>query len=216
VARYIAEHGLFAPDLDVFAMLAKRLGRLGLPSTTRSYGRVFKHDATTDPPEDLHGQAKLIFTSPPYLKVIEYGKYNWVRLWFLGEEWREIDRALMTTSSLDKYLGFMRKSLASMRQVVADDGFVGLVIGDVRRGDSQLELAHLVRDRVALPAGWHCHGVINDRLPTAHKVSRIWKTNTGRATKTDRVLLLSPSDTQLPSLGPLRWNAPAFSDSEDQ
>lgn len=148
--------------------------------------------------------------------MIEYGKYNWVRLWFLGEDWREVDNALMTTSSLPRYLEFVRKSLDSMREMLVDDGYVGLVIGDVRRGQSHLELAHLVRDEVAIPDGWHCHGVICDRLPTAHKVSRIWKTNTGRATKTDRILLLSQSKAKLPPLGPVRWDRPSFVGVESQ
>jgi hypothetical protein len=76
VARYIEEHGLVAPDVDVFDMISKRLTRLGLPSTTRSYGTIARRDATADVPEELRGKARLIFTSPPYLKVIEYGKYN--------------------------------------------------------------------------------------------------------------------------------------------
>lgn len=216
VAGYIEEHGLVAPDLDVFDMVSKRLGRLGLPSTTRSCGTIAQRDATVEVPDELRGKARLILTSPPYLKVIEYGKYNWVRLWFLGENWRDVDSALMTTSSLPKYLQFMRRSLDRMREVVAEDGFVGLVIGDVRRGESQLELGHLVRDEVAIPGGWHCHGVIRDRLPTGHKVSRIWKTDTGGATKTDRILLLSPSETELPMLGPILWGPPSFSDAESQ
>jgi hypothetical protein len=116
----------------------------------------------------------------------------------------------MATSSLSKYLEFMRKSLDSMREMVVEDGYVGLVIGDVRRGKSQLKLAHLVRDEVAIPSGCYCHGVISDRLPTAHKVSRIWKSNTGRATQTDRILLLSPSKSELPPLGSVHWGSRHF------
>lgn len=216
IARYVEEHGLVAPDVNVFAMLSERLRKLGLPPATCTYGTIAHRDATAETPEELRGKANLILTSPPYLQVIEYGKYNWVRLWFLGEDWRDVDDALTTTSSLPRYLEFMRRSLESMRDAVSEDGYVALVIGDVRRGESQLELAHLVRDEVAIPCGWYCHGVIRDRLPTAHKVSRIWKTNTGRATKTDRVLLLSPSKVRLPPLGPVRWYPPTFSNVESE
>jgi DNA modification methylase len=37
----------------------------------------------------------MVFTSPPYLQVIKYAKYNWVRLWFLGEEPSLVDEQLM-------------------------------------------------------------------------------------------------------------------------
>ena len=36
----------------------------------------------------------LIFTSPPYLRVVRYGKFNWIRLWLLGESVEAIDRNL--------------------------------------------------------------------------------------------------------------------------
>jgi hypothetical protein len=187
---------------------------LGLPNTTREYGDAFLHDATKPPPDRLAGNVRLVFSSPPYLQVMEYGKYNWVRLWFLGDEWREVDRRLMSTGSLPKYMDFMDGVLTSLRRVVAADGFVALVIGDVRSRGRDLRLAHIVRDEVALAHGWHCHGVIVDRVPQRHKVSRIWKT-AGRATKTDRILLLSPADRPLPPLGPIRWANSTFPLTED-
>ena len=29
-------------------------------------------------------RARLVVTSPPYLRVVKYGYYNWLRTWFLG------------------------------------------------------------------------------------------------------------------------------------
>ncbi len=208
VERYISKHGLVAPECDVFAMLELRLARLQLPSTTLDCGRSWAQDATA--PIAMEERPKLVLTSPPYLQVISYGKYNWVRLWFLGAEATSVDRALCTTSSLPRYLVFMESVLLSLRDVVAEDGYVALVIGDVRRGEQQLDLAAAVRDSVALPAGWHDHGTLIDRLPTRHKVSRIWKQQSGRATKTDRILLLSPRAVELPPLSPIRWTLPSF------
>lgn len=215
VERYIAEHGLVAPDIDAFTMLGRRVEMLELPAKTACYGRALLHDATEPPPAEIRGKAKLIFTSPPYLQVIQYGKYNWVRLWFLGHEWRDVDSKLTMTSSLERYLEFIGGCLDSMREAVVDDGFVGLVIGDVRRPGGDIELGHVVRDRVALPRGWHCHGVIVDRVPGCHKVSRIWKSSRGRATKTDRIVLLSPQPCRLPALERIRWLPPAFRNTKE-
>lgn len=209
VASYIVEHGLVAPDCDVFAMLGTRARRLRLPSTPRRAGRAWRQDATK--PLALGAErARLVLTSPPYLKVIQYGKYNWVRLWFLGEEAKQVDAALTTTSSLSRYLEFMTDVLAGLENAVTPDGFVALVIGDVRRGEEQLDLAGAVAEQVAAPGGWHCHGTIVDRLPTRHKVSRIWKNQAGRATKVDRILLLSREERRLPPIAPVRWALPSF------
>jgi site-specific DNA-methyltransferase (adenine-specific) len=207
VAKYIEQHGLEKPEVDVFQMLRDRVQRLKLPSETMVRGKAWLQDATADPPSWLRNtKPKLIFTSPPYLQVIKYGKYNWVRLWFLGESSREVDDKLMASASLDRYVDFMTKVCINLRTVLADDGYLCFVIGDVRRETGQLNLAEEVWERVAQPLGWYRHGIIADHLPAGQKVSRIWKNNEGRATKVDRLLLLSPTKQDLPPLKAIRWS----------
>ncbi|MEU9845769.1 hypothetical protein AB0C69_41990, partial [Actinomadura sp. NPDC048032] len=206
VAKYIEEHGLERPEVNVFEMLRRRLERLDLPPAKREGGKSWTHDATSTPPPWLvQRRPKLVFTSPPYLQVIKYGKYNWVRLWFLGETSSAVDRRLMASASLPRYLDFMRSVSTNIRRVVAEDGFVCFVIGDVRRGEDDLNLAQAVWDEVLQDQGWYLHGIIADEIPQDRKVSRIWKHNSGRATKVDRILLLSPTRRQLPSVGQTSW-----------
>ncbi len=211
VRNYINSHRLEPPEVDVFAMLRRRLDQLNLPDKSIEGGEAWSQDATAPPPDWLREQkAKLIFTSPPYLQVIKYGKYNWVRLWFLGEEPKAVDERLTDTASLPRYRTFMRETLTNLGSVVREDGYVCLVLGDVRRSDDEsINLARDVWDEVAAPdGGWRLHGIVTDRLPSGRKVSRIWKDSPGRATKTDRILILSRSGdrTHLPPLGRIGWN----------
>jgi site-specific DNA-methyltransferase (adenine-specific) len=224
VRRYIETHGLKAPEVDVFAMLRRRLEQLDLPASSVEGGDVWKQDAKAESPMWLREEkVKLVFTSPPYLQTIKYGKYNWVRLWFLGHEPKTIDERLTDTASLDRYRTFMRATLQNLEGIVRPDGFVCLVIGDVRQRDSKrrtserhdanprdakpVDLAGDVWETVAKPAGWRLHGVVADHMPSGPKVSRIWKDNPGRATKTDRILILSRGgDTcELPALDRISW-----------
>jgi site-specific DNA-methyltransferase (adenine-specific) len=207
VRRYIRDHELKAPDVDVFGMLRARAEQYQLPENSISGGRSWLGDAAKPAPEELRiSKPKLVFTSPPYLQVIKYGKYNWVRLWFLKKEARSVDQGLMASASLTRYLRFMKKVLEGIKSTVDPAGYVCLVIGDVRRGGQQLNLAEEVWRNVAEPAGWHLHGTVVDRLPPGHKVSRIWKDNPGRATKTDRLLLMSPwPGVSLPALPEIDW-----------
>jgi len=81
---------------------------------------------------------------------------------------------------------------------VREDGYVCLVIGDVRRGEREIDLAAAVA-RVAVPgSGLRFVGSIVDRLPPGHKVSRIWGERRGRATKTERILILRGPRAPLP------------------
>jgi len=194
VRGYIAEHRLKPPDVDVVDMVRRKADRMCIPLSAARRGRAWKADARR--PGDLReGLAKLVFTSPPYLGVINYGKYNWIRLWMLGYEARQVDRELMATASLRRYLDFIAEVLSRLREVVRSDGYVCLMIGDVRNKSSgaTLNLAETVWRDTAAPTGWRRLGVLNDHLPEQHKVSRIWgHGKMGRATKVDRILILAP------------------------
>jgi site-specific DNA-methyltransferase (adenine-specific) len=209
VRRYIADHRLEPPTVDVFQMLRRRIDQLQLPEERISGGDVWTQDVLAPPPSWLQQKrVKLIFTSPPYLQVIKYGKYNWVRLWFLGEDPKDVDQRLTDTSSMSRYRSFMRGALDNFSSVVRDDGYLCLVIGDVRRTDEDINLAEDVWENVASVQGWHLHGIVTDHLPAGRKVSRIWKGNPGRATKTDRILILRRGGPTavLPGLDRIDWS----------
>jgi hypothetical protein len=213
VSRYIHEHRLLPPDIDVFDLLKAKLARMHLPNTTATRGRAWQQDARDSVPRWLReNPAKLIFTSPPYLRVIKYGKYNWVRLWMLKQDPKDVDNRLVATESLQKYQAFMAQVLLHLDQAVRDDGYLCLMIGDVRECETgeTINLAEHVWERAASPLGWQRVTVIADHLPTQHKVSRIWKHSRGNATKTDRILIMSKSSNmcrKLPGLGPIRWSS---------
>ena len=76
-------------------------------------------------------RVRLVVTSPPYLRVVKYGYYNWLRTWFLGFDAREIDATLDDAHHREPYLLFLREVLADLRPILADDAVVVLVIGDV-------------------------------------------------------------------------------------
>jgi site-specific DNA-methyltransferase (adenine-specific) len=210
VRQYIDTHRLQAPNVDVFQMIAAKANRMSLPDARAVRGRVWLGDARC--PSALSTPARLVFTSPPYLGVIKYGKYNWIRLWMLGHEPKKVDEGLVATASLTKYIQFMSEVLMGVASVVANDGYLCLMIGDVTdRANKQntLNLAETVWENAAKKAGWRRLGVVNDRLPEQHKVSRIWgKNKRGNATKVDRILVLAPpgSTHELPpAIGRFSW-----------
>jgi len=206
VLKYIRDHDLVAPEVDVLEMLASRLGRyrdyLVLPRT----GMAWAQDASVPGGmETRNSKAKLVFSSPPYLHVMKYGKFNWIRLWLLGETPREVDESLFSTGSLTKYLRFMSAVLGRLANVIQEDGLICLVIGDVTGGGRTIRLAEHVAEN-CVPANIGISEIVEDRLPGNRKVSRIWGETKGMATKTDRILILSAKGYgALPSLPAFRW-----------
>jgi site-specific DNA-methyltransferase (adenine-specific) len=171
VLSYAYNHRLVMPDRDVFACLRAKLDLLGADSMPREYtrGEALHCDVRALPDamapliERYGKKPRLLVTSPPYLGVIKYGRYNWIRLWFLD---RDSDQAMdrgadrvavpggrtggpggrpealdrLTDSRLDdghkdlrSYLLFMREAMAATYLVMDDECLAAWVIGDVSR-----------------------------------------------------------------------------------
>jgi hypothetical protein len=209
VKKYIASHCLRAPEVDVLAAVSHRIEHLEPRPKGFTRGSAWIQDVQA-PIAWPQGTAKasLIFASPPYLQVMKYGKLNWIRLWLLGYEPVDVDRRLFTSASLANYREFMTASLKRMRARLRQDGYICLVIGDVSRGEKTVNLATEVADSCAERAGLRVLDVIDDHLPVKHKVSRIWGETRGRATKTDRILILgAPKARRLPAHPTIDWSS---------
>ena len=144
-------------------------------------------------------RARLVVTSPPYLRVVKYGYYNWLRTWFLGFDAREIDATLDDAHHREPYLAFLRDSLAGLRPILTDDAVIVLVIGDVetdrgRKIRGGIGLAERVWEVAAEPEGYKLAGVALDDVAANRKMTKLWGDEAGQATKTDRILVLGASE----------------------
>ncbi len=182
------------PDRDVFEVLTTRVKRQlakgGLPGSGHViYGDVRELDQKIE-----HNSIQLLFTSPPYLKVIKYGLYNWIRLWFLTESGghEEVDEVLDDTHAIFEYLEFMKDTLtATLPLIDQERGVSCWAIGDVKG----LNLAWTVwchaangieiesKDGSVLK--YKLIAIVEDYIPTEQKVTKIWKTVIHKAVRID-------------------------------
>ena len=138
----------------------------------------------------LPDRARLVVTSPPYLRVLKYGYYNWLRTWLLGFDAAAIDAELDAAHRREPYLVFLREVLADLRPALTDDGIAVVVIGDVEmdRGkpsDEGIGLAERAWEEAALPAGYRLAGVVRDEVAANRKMTRLWG-DAGRPGDEDR------------------------------
>ena len=148
----------------------------------------------------LPDRARLVLTSPPYLRVVKYGYYNWLRAWFLREDPRAIDAALDDAHHRAPYLVFLREVLRGLRPALTDDSIVVLVIGDVatdrgRQIRNGIGLAEGVWAEAAAPEGYRLAGVVLDEVHAQRKMTKLWGAEAGRATQVDRILVLGASES---------------------
>jgi site-specific DNA-methyltransferase (adenine-specific) len=207
VRDFVATTGYVPPERDVFDALSRKLDRLyrqPLPSTSgvamlgdaRTAGRRARAALRA---RGLPDRARLVVTSPPYLRVLKYGYYNWLRTWALGFDARAIDASLDDAHQREPYLAFLRDVLTDLRPALTDDGIAVVVIGDVEtdRGKPSaagLGLAERVWEQAAHPAGYRLAGLVQDEVAANRKMTRLWGDEAGRATKTDRILVLGATE----------------------
>jgi site-specific DNA-methyltransferase (adenine-specific) len=207
VRTFVAQTGFRSPERDVFDGAAAKLDRLYRQPLPTTAGVAVLGDAR-DAGSRVHAalrarglpdRARLVVASPPYLRVVKYGYYNWLRTWFLGFDARAIDAALDDAHHREPYLEFMRDVLTGLRPALADDAVVVLVIGDVEfdRGRAirgGVGLAEQVWEAAAAPTGYRLAGVALDAVHAGRKMTKLWGDEAGRATKTDRILVLGASE----------------------
>ena len=208
VRDFAARTAFRAAERDVFECLGAKLNRLFRAPLPPGPGISLLGDARDAGARaraalrarGLPDRARLVLTSPPYLRVVKYGYYNWLRAWFLGEDPRAIDAALDDAHHRAPYLVFLREVLHGLRPALTDDAIVVLVIGDVatdrgRTIRNGIGLAEGVWADAAAPEGYRLAGVALDEVHAHRKMTKLWGDEAGRATQLDRILVLGASES---------------------
>ena len=196
VRGFVTRNGLVKPPTDVFGKLRERVDWLLRQGMDSIRGRhvVLEGDGTQLPAVlESVGVRHVggIVTSPPYLGVLRYGAFNWIRLWFLKGDAGRVDRQLDTTDSLDRYLSFLASFLGSASRVLRRGSLATLVIGDVDEKGQEVALADRVWEELAGVVPFTLEDLAVDDFDSDGKTTRIWgEERKGRATKRDRILVL--------------------------
>ena len=207
VRDFVERTGFHSPERDTFALLDDKLRRLYRQPLPAARGIALLGDARDAGirirealrARGLPERARLVVTSPPYLRVVKYGYYNWLRLWLLGYDASAIDDLLDDAHHRDAYLVFMREVLRGLRSALADDAVIAIVIGDVetdrgRPANGGIGLAESVWEFAAAPEGYRLAGIAMDDVAAGRKMTKLWGDEAGQATKVERILILATSE----------------------
>jgi SAM-dependent methyltransferase len=220
VANFIRDRQLIAPQQDVFALTRHKLARMYLDDCGGKKARVILDDAIRAMERVIApGSVDLVVTSPPYLKVVNYGSSNWIRLWWLGLDGvsrdagdgrKRLDSMLDHQHNYSRYRTFMERVFRCVARVLKPAGVAIFVIGDVTEpGRPTVKLAEDVWRDAGAESGLVLVDTIKDTLPEGNKVSRIWGKTRGQATELDRILVLRRRGRHAPSpIRSVNWDEP--------
>jgi len=190
IKNFIKKNNLHRPNRNAFVLLRRKLDRCYQRPLRQ--GKVFSQDVRKMS-KIKDSSVNLIITSPPYTRVIKYGQFNWIRLWFLNKQGKEVDKKLFFSQSLPKYYDFMSHTLKEFKRVLMPNGNAVLVVGDVkdRTSNKIFNLADGIWKNCAEPLGFKLVEPIQaDVISDDTKVSKIWGAKKGNATKIDRIMVI--------------------------
>ena len=126
-----------------------------------------------------------IVTSPPYMRQLDYGRDNRLRLWFLGsQDWKSLDHRISPSET--KFISLMRACLNLWKNVLVPKGLCVFVLGDTHSRSYDLTLP----DAVAYIATEEIRGysVLWKYAETIPDVRRVRRGSSGSLTETILVL----------------------------
>ena len=213
VRNFIVKHNLKKIKQDVFFLLEQRIESLFQRSTKEfqdlseyQKGYCFAKDAIQSARKIIkkygENSVQLIITSPPYLKNINYGKYNWIRLWLLNREVEEVDKnvsiyhkaqkikGLIDNLAFESYAQYMQKLFNSWHKILKPKSYAFVVIGDIEEKNLAQDTWQYIQENGGCKL--RLQTILEDTIENEKekKVTRIWGAKRGRATKIDRILVL--------------------------
>jgi tRNA G10 N-methylase Trm11 len=135
VSQYCAARQVIAPQRDVKRCIVEKAKRclIGeLPSAPESSVLQASALKVAENFPELVGKVDLVLTSPPYLNAQTYAKDNWLRQWFLGYDYKLIQRCYIETASINCYVSIMRVVIENLTGMLRQGGYLVMIAGDVR------------------------------------------------------------------------------------
>ncbi len=131
--------------------------------------KCIMNDASRFIPEN---KVNAILTSPPYMKQLDYGRDNRLRLWFLGiSDWKSLDRIISPPEK--KFINLFSNCLNLWHNVVNYKGLLILVLGDTMVKTYDMPLSEVVAHIATIEVGGY--SVVcsySEQIPDTRRVRR--------------------------------------------
>lgn len=114
---------------------------------------------------------KLLITSPPYMGTHTYAYDNRIRLWYLGYQYKYVDRMMNMSDDNSRYFGGIERVLIHMQSYMDDDSAAVVVFGDIRKNGRIIRLGEEFANRweSVRNAEFKVKGIITDRTQSGRK-----------------------------------------------
>ena len=147
---------------------------------------VFLTSKAGETDEIKANSVQLTVTSPPFLKVVQYAKDNWLRCWFNSIDAEEISNKITMEKKVEGWSKVMSNVFIELYRITKKEGWVAFEVGEVKKGTINLD-DYVIP--IGLNSGFTCKGILVN-LQQFTKTSRIWGIDNNKlGTNTNRIVL---------------------------
>ena len=166
--RYYPEMYEYRPLRERLEAKVRRAFRRVPLLDSRVRRRCFTSDASTLTPLP---PVSTILTSPPYMRQLDYGRDNRLRLWFLDcDDYRALDATVSPRES--GFLELMRLCFRHWQTVLVPGGYCVLILGDRCSRGGTTDLPGLVAEIATTQASYSLVASHTDTIPNDRRVRR--------------------------------------------
>lgn len=192
VQNYAFKKGLVKPNDNIFQKIEDRIKYiLKSAKYIKRKAKVF-YGSSLNIKEYFDIKPKLIFTSPPYLNIINYTQQNWIKMWLLGYETREQNKniGLDDKHSLNEYILFMKQYLLSIQEIMNLNSTLAIVIGDVQKTDKIISFEDMWNEKLKCDIGnLNLEEIYTDPISQNKKATNSMGKKAGKSTRVDKIYI---------------------------
>ncbi|WP_338970869.1 DNA methyltransferase [Spiroplasma endosymbiont of Labia minor] len=134
----------------------------------------------------------LIFTSPPYLNIVNYTKQNWIKMWLLGFDTNKKNKSLKLDDyhNINEYINFMHNYLNAVLNIMNENTTLALVIGDVQKNDKIYSFSQMWDENLKYRLNdLILNEIYTDEINQNKKATNSMGKKAGKATRIDKIYI---------------------------
>ncbi|MBE4703956.1 DNA methyltransferase [Spiroplasma platyhelix] len=188
VKKYSLNHNLIKPEDNIFEKINNRVIYILKKSKYCENIAQIKLGNALEIKKYFDIKPKLIFTSPPYLNLINYTKQNWIKMWMLGFNNNEDNNNIKLDDrhGFDDYKKFMTNYLLEIAKMCDQNTRVILVIGDARNR-KMYNYFDIMWDQINKDVPFLLQEYYSDDITQAKKATNSLGKKAGKATRVDKM-----------------------------
>lgn len=191
VRKYALKHKLSKPEDNIFDKIKNRAIYILKKSKYLDNKGQVKLGNALKINQYFDIKPKLIFTSPPYLNLINYTKQNWIKMWMLGFDNNQENNNIKLDDrhNFANYKIFMTNYLLEIAKICDINTKVILVIGDANNKKMN-NYFDFMWDEIKKEVPFRLNETYTDAIIQQKKATNSLGTKAGRATRVDKMYVL--------------------------